>query len=131
MEGYQNAVLAVERVRCRNVRREGSFQYKFVDWLINNEDSTFTVKMIGKMFDVTQGTVSSSLRNIKEQYGFVFSKVKKSSSCNHGVVYKLIKCRYDFELDSPISPSSYRGDLWSSVLGISKDNSEALPSMGQ
>lgn len=118
MKNMDEAIFAVGRVRSRSRRGRDNFQAKFVDWLLDNEDVEFTVKMIARIFDVEQGRVSSSVRNMKEQYGFVFSRVKRSSLCNHGITYKLIDCKYDFDTDRPVSKEKQSSDLWKTALGI-------------
>lgn len=118
MKNMDEAIFAVGCVRSRSRRGTENFQAKFVDWLIDNEDAEFTVKTIARVFDVEQGRVSSSIRNMKEQYGFVFSREKKSSLCNHGITYRLIDCKYDLNADRPVSREQQSSDLWKTALGI-------------
>lgn len=122
MKNMDEAIFAVGCVRSRSCRGRENFQAKFVDWILDNEDKEFTVKQIARVFDVEQGRVSSSIRNMKEQYGFVFSREKKSSLCNHGITYKLIDCKYNFDLDRPISKEQQSSDLWKAALGIQTTN---------
>ncbi len=95
-----------------------SATYKFVNWLVDNIGVEFDIHTLGDELGVTSAAISASMRNTKDNYGFIFEMRKMPGAHQHQFYHKLVDCKFkkpEVEVKKKKKPSQ---SMWNVALSI-------------